>query len=339
MKAQIAWLVALLAAIPIPAGAQHRTFDLREQTEEAEVIVVGGVISVRETGTTEVTIAGHTLPAKVLEAKVQVDRTLKGANVPVQAAVRFALPISPAGSVGYVGIAYPDYRIFLLKRAGDHFELANPYTPSLPAMPQASASSSSDVLTAVVNELASVIESPHTPEIVKLGVAFRLGSTSSAAATEVLVRQLPTSNPALRAGVADALLQHNYVPALAVAQELLMNSPATVPRYLLVNLSSAIGRYVKDERAIPSLHALLKAPDASSRRAAALALRNTASRQALEALASALRDGDPEVRYYAVIGLAEITGQPEWRPLEEDFHADQARYLSHWLQWAEEHDR
>jgi hypothetical protein len=339
MRAQIAVLIALLGAIPFPAEAQHRTFDLRQQTEEAEVIVVGGVVSVRETSTSEVTLAAHTLPAKVLEAKVQVDRTLKGANVPVQAVVRFALPISPAGSVGYVGIAYPDYRIFLLKRANNHFELANPYTPSLPAMPQASASPSSDVLAAVVNELASVIESPHTPEIVKLEAGFRLGSTSSTVATGVLVRQLATSNPTLRAGVADALLQHNYVPALAVAQELLLNPPATVPEYLLVNLSSAIGRYVRDERAIPNLRVLLGASDVHVRRAAAFALRNTGSQLAIPALATALGDDDSKVRYYAVIGLAEITGQPEWRPLEEDFHADQARYLSHWLQWAEEHDR
>ncbi|MGB9106461.1 MAG: HEAT repeat domain-containing protein, partial [Terriglobales bacterium] len=104
--------------------------------------------------------------------------------------------------------------------------------------------------------------------------------------------------------------------------------------YMLVNLSSAIGRYVKDERAIPSLRVLLGAADVLTRRAAAFALRNTGSELAIPALAIALGDTDSEVRYYAVIGLGEIANQPDWRPLMDDYALGEQKYLQYWRAWA-----
>ena len=94
---------------------------------------------------------------------------------------------------------------------------------------------------------------------------------------------------------------------------------------------------MKTEAAIPILVKLLSAADVEARRAAASSLRHTQSQAALGPLATALQDGDFEVRYLAVIGLAEITGQGEWRPLREDFKDNQERYIGHWQQWAKSH--
>jgi HEAT repeat protein len=84
---------------------------------------------------------------------------------------------------------------------------------------------------------------------------------------------------------------------------------------------------------VPTLATLLKQGDVRVRRAAALALVNTASPSALAPLAQALDDRDHEVRYLAVIGLAEITGQNDWRPSADTFREREADYLSHWEQW------
>ena len=328
-------VIAIAACISVrPITAQRLPLDLAEQTEKTDIIVVGAVTSVRQAGTSEVEAGGRAVQAQVIDAHVRVDRTLKGSNVPQQTIVRFTLPISPAGSVGYTGIAAPSYRMLFLRRAGNHFELANNSASSLPATAEGTMTRSSDVLSAVVQELSNVIDSPNTAEGAKLEALFRLGSTSSTTASDILRRELSASNLTIRASAASELLQRNYVPALLVAQELLMHPQADVPTYVLRNLASAIGRGVREERCIPILRVLLNAPDAQTRRAAALALRNTASQQAIPGLVAALGDTDSEVRYYSVIGLGEITNQPDWRPLLEHFLADQNKYLEYWREWA-----
>jgi hypothetical protein len=46
-----------------------------------------------------------------------------------------------------------------------------------------------------------------------------------------------------------------------------------------------------------------------------------------------LGDPDTKVRYFSVVGLAEITGQPEWRPKPDDFAAFGTKYVNHWVEW------
>jgi hypothetical protein len=61
-----------------------------------------------------------------------------------------------------------------------------------------------------------------------------------------------------------------------------------------------------------------------------MALRNTKAKEASKGLALALKDTDLKVRYYGVIGLAEITGEKNWRPSEEMFKKNENLYLQHW---------
>jgi HEAT repeat protein len=62
---------------------------------------------------------------------------------------------------------------------------------------------------------------------------------------------------------------------------------------------------------------------------------HTGSNSAIDPLLSALDDLDPMVRYYSVVGLAEITGQTDWRPNIDDFTSDPNRYLKHWHEWSQ----
>ena len=48
----------------------------------------------------------------------------------------------------------------------------------------------------------------------------------------------------------------------------------------------------------------------------------------------ALWDPDREVRYYAVVGLGEITGQNEWTPATDYFAQNEEKFLTHWREWA-----
>lgn len=332
-KRAFALLVALAAFSQVISAAP---LTLSAQIERSEVIVVGAIISVRQVDMTEVAIAGRSVPAKLYEAEVHVDRALKGHAPPSPLFVRFPIEDNPAGGSGrYRGVAAPSYRIMFLRPLGSHFAFTDPQFPSLPAEPGPPLTSP-DVVSAVVQELARVISSPNAEEMNKLEVMYRLESVPLPAVTDIFQRQLSAIDPVLRATAVSALLQRNSLQALAVARELVMNPPPNVPDYLIGNIASAIGRGVKDEKAIPILADLIRAPDARTRRSVAYALRNTASRQAIPALVAALNDSDREVRYYAVIGLGEITNQPDWRPLMEDFLANEKKYLQYWRAWATE---
>lgn len=143
----------------------------------------------------------------------------------------------------------------------------------------------------------------------------------------------------LRLSVASALLARNDTAGLAIAVDVLLAPRPLVPDHILHNLTYAISEGVQAEEAIPALTRLLGAADPRTRRAATAALRRTGSYAALTPLLSALRDSDLEVRYYAVVGLAEITGQLDWRPNMDAFESDQSRYLSYWLKWGRQQRR
>jgi hypothetical protein len=330
--------VAVFASA-VAVAAPTRSFNLRSQVEAAEVIVVGRVGFVHQVGAGQVEIGGRSFPAALFEAEARVDRVLKGTEVHQRVIIRFSIPVSPGGGIGYTGVAASSYRMLFLKRAADHFEFANPFYPSLPATSQSALPPYVDPLGAVVFGLGQVIGAARASEMEKLEAIYRLETESSSAVTEILRGQLAASNPRIRAEATSALLQQNYVGALPVARDLLMDPPSSIPDYMLTNLASAIGRGIKDERAVPILRTLLGAPEVEARRAVALALRNTGSRDAIPALTLALDDSDGEVRYYGVIGLAEITGENEWRPLMEEFRTHESRYLSHWRQWASDNRR
>jgi HEAT repeat protein len=145
-------------------------------------------------------------------------------------------------------------------------------------------------------------------------------------------------DPTIRLNAVAELLRRNDLSVLPIAKQVLMNPSSaqiSVPWRLEEveqNLSSAVAQ-VRDERAIPTLSEILKSSDVRARRGAALALRSTGSPNAEDALLSCLGDSDFQVRYWGVVGLAEITGQNEWRPLREDFKSNEQKYLRHWVEW------
>jgi HEAT repeat protein len=75
--------------------------------------------------------------------------------------------------------------------------------------------------------------------------------------------------------------------------------------------------------------------DDSTREAAAEALRRMGSKLAIRPLVQALGDQDKNVRYHAVVGLAEITGDKEHHPNLIDYKTAEPRYLEYWIEWAQ----
>ena len=319
-------LFAVLASsIPVPA------LNLDELTDKADLIVVSQVTSVREIGRTSLPVGNEKVSARVMVSELRVDQVLKGSSGLSSAGVQFFSPEMP---IGFRAIQPLSYRVFFLKgSAEDGFRLVSPYYPSVIAVPGIPAQGVA-ILERVVAQVATVLLLPSSSTDQKQEAIFALSSTKSPAATRALRAGLQEKEVTVQLSVTAALLERNEMSGLHIAEEALLNPRPDIPRYLLHNLSYGISEGVREEKAIPSLTRLLNAVSPEVRRAAASALRHTGSRSAIDPLLSAVGDSDLEVRYYSVVGLAEITGQTDWRPNMHDFLSDQHRYLNHWRDWA-----
>jgi hypothetical protein len=326
-------LAALLLLLPASATGIP-ALDLGQLISSADLIVVGTVHTTGQIGNTTIDLSGQQIPATLMAGEVRPGIVLKGDVKSNAVPFRFAVPQNPAGGIGYADIENNSYRILFLRRSEGNYAPANPYYPSLPAAPRASASGSTP-FDRVISELASAIQSAQVPTSDRVNLLINLQKFDTPPLHEALLKSLASTDRVLQLSVAAALLRRNDIAALGIAEQALLLPPADTPAYVLQNLSSAIAKGMRDPRAVPALDQILRhAPDVQARRSAAFALRNTGSLSATRPLAHALGDPDLEVRYYAVIGLAEITGDREWRPLLQDYQSQEQHYLSHWQEWA-----
>lgn len=334
-KLRVAFVLATILAFCELYGSSTGIppLDLFSLCDSADIIVVGHIPSIRMTKSTSIDIPGHHVPANLMSGEIIVEKVLKGDPPGSRLQFHFVLPVSPAGGMGYAGVPGNSYRLVFLKRSDQDYNIASPYYPSFPAVPVPSVDGD-NVADRVIAELAAVIESNNVPAQERVNLLFELQQVDTVVLREALKKALGADDKTVRLSAAAALLQRNDLSGLVVGKQALLNPPPDVPVYIVRNLSSSISRGLTDTRAIPGLGQILRnAPDAESRRAAAAALRKTGSVSAESLLLAALDDRDLEVRYYAVIGLAEITGQSEWRPLMDEYKSDEQRYLLHWQDW------
>ncbi len=320
-------LLALVNSVwPIPI----KPLDLDDLASKAQLIVVGEVTSVREDGRTLVETSTAKVPARIMAGELRIDRVLKGPSGQQLLSFRFFLP---EVFIGFRGIGLHSYQVFFFQNSGDTYEFVSPYYPSVITIRDAPTSGESP-LVRVVNQVGAVLYSATSSEAQKQEATYVLRRSKSPAAVKVLRQALKVKERNVQLDAAAALLERNDISGLPLAEGALLDPPGSTPDHILHNLRFGIAEGVKDETAIPTLSKLLFAGIPETRRAAASALWHTHSSSAIHPLGEALDDSDFEVRYYAVVGLAEITGQSEWRPNMDDFLSDQQRYLQHWKDWA-----
>jgi len=326
----ISGMIAHLAhAIPV------HVLDLDKLTNDSTLIVVGELVSTREISTgTPLETNGSTVRVRTQDGALLISRILKdtGLGVKTSATITFRF-YEPEIFIGWPTPRVRTFAIFFLKTdASGVLRFTDPVYPFSPALKPAPPAGNSPI-DRVVNETSSFIYAPGVPINDKTSALNYLARSRSSASTAVLKASLNYDNQELRYVAAGKLLERNDISGLPLAKAVLLRALGANSDILVNNLSSAISIGVKDPKAIPDLGDLLSSPSPEARRAAALALRRTGAQEAVSPLLSALSDPDREVRYYSVIGLAEITGQLAWRPSMDDFARDQARFLNHWRQW------
>jgi HEAT repeat protein len=222
--------------------------------------------------------------------------------------------------------------MFFLRNENGTYEVLDPYYPFVIAPRQAHTSGEAD-LDRVVGEVAYILIDRASSNEERRKAVYVLDGARTESASQALRVATHDADTVVRLQALAALLKRNDISQLNVAKNILLRDPPNIDLYLKGNLAAAI-EGIKDSRAIPTLADLLGASEVRVRQRAAAALRHMGAVAAIEPLIIALKDTDRQVRYEAVIGLAEITAQYEWAPSIEVFQKGEQRYLSHWRAWA-----
>ena len=331
-------LIAVLIAAPvlICTGAAGATpvpaLNLPELTSRADLIVAGQVLAVQEEGRASINTQGRPVPARRMLATLRTFRVIKGPSGSDTVSFVFLQPEVP---LGYTGIVAEQFGLFFLRAAPRQgYEVLNPYHPFIVAAPDAPSAAEGDALERVIAEVAHVLNSPLTPHDERARAVGILAGVESAAAAAALRKAAQTLDGPLRLHVAAALLRRNDLTTLDLAEKTLTSPPKEIDAGTLSKLAYAIRDGVTDPQAVPALTRLLGSKELFVRQSAAAALRHVGDESVIEPLSKALQDGDREVRYQAVLGLATVTGQSEWSPSLDLFIKDEQRYLTYWREWA-----
>lgn len=288
--------------------------DLERLTNNADLIIIGRVNSISNQGR--------------LIATLSLDKVVKGEADSRTVDVEFSASVPSA----YARIQPQLFGMFFLKQnADERYQLLDPVYPAVIAPANAVLTNEQGV-DRTVNVVGQVLLTARAAEDRRVAVGV-LSSARADRATELLRHGAKDKDVVVRMQAISALLNRDDIETLEIAERTLLNPPAGTDPYLLDNISAAL-EGIKDPRAIPALQRLLQSSNSHTRQGAVSALRQMRVMEAVEGLVIALGDNDRDVRYEAVIGLAELTGQNQWAPSIGKFESDEQHYLDHWKEWA-----
>jgi hypothetical protein len=321
-------VIATFAAV-IPVNV----LDLSELVARADLVVVGTVTQLNDSGRSFIDLNGVRIEARQMDGTILVDRVVKGLLDTRVLRLKF---IEPQTFVGYRSVGLASYRLIVLRRDGDRYTFASPYYPSFPAVPGIVRGQTSP-LDDVVATIAAVIGSPGATRDQKREAIWALSDIRRPSRTLALRSALDDQDPTIRYAAMAGLIAGNDLTTLPAVELALSGSGPGLPSEALHNFRVAIGSGVVDEAAVPALGRLLRSSDVETRRAAARGLGNIKAEAAIKALAPALDDQDFEVRLQAVRSLASITNQDSWMTSDEGFRADEARFMKFWKAHVRQH--
>jgi hypothetical protein len=302
-----------------------------ELVRQSDVVVVADVSDIKAVGLDSIIFNGVALPGQRYRVESATLYRLVG-SCPDQFTVEFVLPYS---SNGYQYVKRGT-RMLFLKKSGRAYTPTNPYYPDLPALRSVPIEmEGKDGADLVIAELAAVVASADASDAEKLEVLVRsyaIPDDNKLFLDHLVVAVRNTADPDLRSRLQSMLLSRNDVSELQDVCDALL--AGALPAHQKQLLLDGVRRQLSNEKAVPGLVRLLQSHDPEVKVATAQGLWHTASTSSIPVLTKALDDENAEVRYYAIRGLADATGQPQWGPGPAEYEAHRDKYRQHWLEWA-----
>jgi hypothetical protein len=326
LRAVLLTLLSLSAAI----SSVVRVISVKALVESSDVIVCGVVTAVKDQGKDSFYTPGGSLAGEKMRAELATDETLKGATASRVLYVEFFAPEAPSPirpiPAGQRGI------FFLQQQGVSGYRVSDPVYPFLPAGPGGAISGGSplDRVTAKLGEALAYSGSTDAEVHAALDA---LATLDTELAAETLRKLLTTTSGELQLRIASKLVARNDIAGLDLVGNALLH-PEVLSKYAAANLAGSLAG-LKDPKSIPMLKQLLKTRDQQITRSVAIALRQSGSADALVPLSRLLDYSEEQVRYYAVVGMGEITRQDEWTPALDEFRTHESKYLAYWRDWAQ----
>jgi len=319
-------ILSNIVAVPIPA------LDLDKITTDSDLIVIGRVVSIQKGQMTQVEVNSQKVNCRITDGVIHIESVLKG-TVPSND-VKFRMCV-PEEFVGWRLPSIQTHGAFFFKTSptGD-LEFTSPYNAFLVALATGVPPGSS-AIDAVVAAIGAVLSAPTSTATEKLAAVQSLTRSNSDSSLTALQSALNSSDAAVRLTAASGLLVRNNISGLPPVRDALSHELDALPPGILTNATYGLAEGLRTPKAVPYLVELLHSPSPAVRRAAVSGLMHSQSQDAIAPLLSMVEDPDEKVRYYSVVGLAEITGQMEWRPNPDDFAASGTKYLKHWTEWGQ----
>jgi hypothetical protein len=317
-------------AIPVPVPS------LDKLTEASTLIVMGQLVSVQRVGSASidasylkerfgVVLNSPQINARVERGSIQVDQVLKGVPPSPTFTVDFVVPEE---FIGWIAPEERAFGLFFFRRTEtETLEFTDPYLTWIQTA-RGLTSRGDSPLDRVVSILSTLLSIPDANIETKGNAIVMLQFSKSNASLLALRDSL--SNPTLEvsARAAGALMWRRDASGLEIFKRVFLQGQP-VPKSLEQTLPNTLGD-IGDPNIIPDLEELSGSSSVYMRRGATFALMRMKSPKAVNALSKMLGDSDFQVRYNAVVGLADSMGENAWRPSLQEFKSDEIKYLSHW---------
>jgi hypothetical protein len=307
----------------------------------ADLIIVGKVVRVQQTGSGDVTYNGVSYPRQDWAATVSVDEVIKGEPLPRTFIFNFSSPSTDAwGNVAQGGVPPNTYRVIFLSKTDSGYKFVSPYYPSLPASPKTCGPGwqvqlGEDTYHKVLKRVLDLLCADSGSQEKVSAVLALTTEDSSAAPFLKAALNIPNvkSDPTLRMSIVSYLLGWKDLSVLPLAEEDLFDQSVRSSFYPKSNLVLAIST-LEPRISIPLLARVLELPQPEERVAAARFLEYTNSQDALDVLLSHLEDTDRQVQFAVMQSLGNLTNQHSWRPrtIDPDSHWDAC--IQHWREFA-----
>jgi hypothetical protein len=319
---------------PVPAD------DLAHQIASADLIVVATVTKIGDTREPVSLVSPEARPDDDLlrMAELAVVRTLAGGHD--SDTVRVFFLVGKAPSRPWIELTQGQtVLLFLRSAAGAYVPVAAAGNPIQTLPSTASPPVGASRTQAVAHELEQIILTAAPGAALSLLVQ----ATRARAGLQGDVDLHLLGTPALQYGVrrtawVSIALAEGKIEVLSEVAPLFAAPVTDAPEALRSLLIQKLSE-IRTPAARQQLAALCQNARVDLARAAASALRQLHHPATIPDLIELLNNADLEVRYQAVMGLAELEPGVEAGPSFEVYHSDESRYLQRWKQWWESSGR
>jgi hypothetical protein len=302
---------------------------LKELAAKSDLIASGTVVNSNAVRQVVITIAANSVPATEYKAELQVSNVIKGSAD--RTSFYFYIP---AHGMGYRGIGNQSQGLFfLLKDAEGNLHPTDPYHPFLDSVDCESAMKQTDPFERILRCILRLATRPTaTVDLRTQALRWLDLANPPSKILEGLKPLLKDPSPSISLRAAAILCAHGDESVLEPAVEIVERQAAAADQLTARILGLAL-RSVKQPRSVPFLAQFLARGSPVMRQGAAVGLRNVGVQAGIPPLILALDDSDHQVRFLAILGLVQLSGDYSWSPTEEDFQSDESKYLSHWKSW------